>query len=101
MVSLNIGNVPTDLYNTLLELRGKQHCRTWVQLLQYLIQEPEGDIDFEFMSIDGKAIFANKIVFRTGKFVYEYDPARPIRPRDERFKQIHVLTEAKNHAKNH
>jgi hypothetical protein len=111
LVTLNVGNMPTTLYNAMLELRGKLHARTWVQVFEYLMQDPEGLIDMEFLSIDGHPVFddrgrlqaSHKIVFRAGRFIHEFDPTRPEK---ERFKELSTIADSKkvlglNHGKNH
>lgn len=89
MVSLNVANIPTPLWNALLELKGKLHARTWVEVLQYAVQEPDGTIDYEIFQGGihkcpscGKPALgqpANNLalVFRTGDFIYDFDGRKP------------------------
>ncbi len=95
MVNLNISNVPTDLYYALKEVKAKIRADTWVDYLRWTVQDPEGEIDFEFLSIDGKTPdgkghLNKKIVFRTGNFVYEFDGSKP---KDEQYSLLRSLGE--------
>jgi hypothetical protein len=117
-VALNITNVPRPLYNQLLELKGKLHARTWVEVLQYAVQDPEGQIDFEIFSAglwacpkcgqptqnqEPKNIH---LTFRSGNFVYAFDGRQP---KDQQYASVSNMAgvgvnvtpiQVRNHAKN-
>ncbi len=93
-MNLNISNVSTPLYNALLERKGKLHFRTWAQYLEWSLQDPEGNIDFDVLSVNGNLpdVFGRidaKIVFRSGNFVYEYDGTKK---KDEQFTLVTAVT---------
>ncbi len=88
MVNVNV-NVSKALYDALLERKGRVHARTWGDYLKWTLHDPEGEIDFDILSVNGQSPASPvKITFRAGDFLYEYDPSQA---RGQQYKLLKVL----------
>ena len=108
MVNLNVGNLSTELYNALRIKKAQLHLNTWSEYLQWSLGEPEGEVDFDFLSVNDRQIEKNgtlpntRIVFRSGSFVYEFDGGKP---KAEQYKLLRTMSQqpvrVQVYAKNH
>ena len=76
MPNLNVP-LPDDLYTQMRVYKAKLGPNvTWQQYFWITSQDPEGDVDIEILSVNGKKpseVIAEEIL-RLGDFVYKYNP---------------------------